>query len=1067
MTKRALRILHVSDLHMGQERGANRWRMFDVLGDAWRDNLDDIANDGPVDLVCFTGDLAFSGKKSEYREVSTLIKELLQRLELDKSRFFCVPGNHDINRDVQVRAWRKLRDAGDMRPEDFDPWVAGGRAPRGCKDAWIKGVLQRRRSYDAWLVASGLGHMRPRRSGHGRLGYRFSFKPGEIGNVEPLHLVGFDSAWLAGGGDAREQDNANLRVTCDQVGRLLSDGDGPLKGHIIGLMHHPFSCLIESESTKMPTWMSRHGVGLLLHGHLHDMRLTWTTDPDHGLHVSIAGSQYQRNNVPNTIHLLDVEFPGSERPRPVRLWVRAWEGDGGHWYSDNKRYRGMVDGRLRLAPEEPIQDTISLDPGVFIGRKTELEQLRAALLPASGEAPKPVVVEGMAGAGKSRLVEEFLRRHWLPARGLTAETATTAQVLRLELHPDDTRDAQALGRAIADSLKLAAPDVQLWPALREVLRSGPDGRRRLLRVDNVDGPAQAAAAAGLAAQLRGCAQVFTARAHGWTGPGWVRVPAPPLPAPEAVELLREKVREIDPQWVPDAAPAARIARELGHLPLALHIAASHLASGIAAEAYIDRFRAQKLALDHVHPDGGSTEAEQARRNVRSSFEISWTLWCAGEGADAALQAGLVALAQSRIDSLGDDLGAALAALSPADYGRLLVGARRLALVELEAVRDREDVAPRRRLRLHALMAEFLRDKQGPEATVVQARLTGWLLPKIADQNNGSMRSSRAAVVCEPAALRQWLTSADLEAGLAELVSITRFADACGPYSAWFSCFERWSDVCRDTRLKAQLYWAMTHMALQESDSEKALLMARSAEEIFASVGALGSLATIHSLIADIMRLRGELDEAMRILREKVLPFFEQNGVMRESAVTHGKIADILQLRGDMEEALRIRRQEEIPVYELLGDVRERAVAQGKIADILVVRGEWDEAIRIRREEQIPVYVRLGEVREHAITQGQIADILQARGELEEALRIHREEVLPVFERLGDLRSLLVERANLAFTLSRRGHHEDRPEIHTLLTQALADAERLRLPEAQTIRGLIAQIFGADAAPAAP
>ena len=59
------------------------------------------------------------------------------------------------------------------------------------------------------------------------------------------------------------------------------------------------------------------------------------------------------------------------------------------------------------------------------------------------------------------------------------------------------------------------------------------------------------------------------------------------------------------------------------------------------------------------------------------------------------------------------------------------------------------------------------------------------------------------------------------------------------------------------------------------------------------------------------------------------------------------------------------------------------------------------------------------------------------------------------------------RANLAITLAQRGRAEDRPEIHTLLQQALAEAERLRLPEAEAIRGLIAQIFGSGDDNASP
>lgn len=1066
MAKR-LRILHLSDLHMGQERGAARWRLRDVLGQAWQDNLDAIVQDGQVDLVCFTGDLAFSGKPEQYREAGEGIDFLLKKLKLGKSRFFCVPGNHDIDRDLEEDAWRNLRDAHDVRPEDFDPWIAGGRTPRGCDGAWIDAVLQRRRAYDDWLTAFGLDHLRPAHHRHGRLGYRITFAPDELGNTAPLHIVGFDSAWLAGDGDHREQDNANLRLTREQVGRLLSDDNGdPLTGHAIGLIHHPFSNLIEHESQSMPALMSRKGLGLLLHGHLHDLRLSRWSNPDHGLHISSAGSQYQCNDVPNTIHLIDVELLAGQLLRPATLWVRAWDGDGGHWYSDNKRYRHMIDGRLKLTPDAPVHDSLNLDPGIFVGRETELEQLRAALLPTAGGVPLPTVIEGMPGVGKSRLTEEFVRRHWLPAQGIAADAATTEHVLRIELRPDDTRDALSLGRALADDLQLSGTDDSLWARLREALQNGPGGRPRLLRVDNVDRPVQADVIAKLAIQLRGCPMVFTARQRGWAGAGWVSVPAQPLSLPKAVQLLQEKVREIDAQWVPRDDDAGKLASELGCLPLALHIAASHLANGMPVDEFYTHLRAQSLALKHAHPGGLGTEEEEARRVVQSSFELSWAFWCAGDGADPSLCSGLVAIAQSGIESLGDDLGALLAGLPASDYGRLLVGARRLSLLDLEAARDREDLAPRRLLRLHPLMAEFLREKPGPPANTMHARLTGWLLPKIADLDEMTMRASREAVRGEYPALQRWLAYARFDESVVPLPVITFFARACGPYGAWLTCFERWFDDCSDDLIRARLCWAMAHMAENAGNLDKAMDVSLNAAELFLAHGEDREAAVMLGHIASILQARGEWDEALRIRREEILPVVSRLGDLEGRAVTLGSIADILQRQGELEEALRIRRESVLPAFEVLGDLRLRAVEMGRIADILQMRGELDEALRIRREKEIPVFELLGDVRERAITQGKIADILQARGEWDEALRIQREEELPVFERLEDVHALLVGRRNLAYTLYQRGRPEDRPEIHILLNQSLTEAERLRLHEAEAICVLIAQIFGdgEDSAP---
>jgi tetratricopeptide (TPR) repeat protein len=247
--------------------------------------------------------------------------------------------------------------------------------------------------------------------------------------------------------------------------------------------------------------------------------------------------------------------------------------------------------------------------------------------------------------------------------------------------------------------------------------------------------------------------------------------------------------------------------------------------------------------------------------------------------------------------------------------------------------------------------------------------------------------------------------------------------------------------------------------------DEALRIRREEElPVYERLGDVRLRAMTQGRIADILQSRGELDEALRIRREEELPVYERLGDVRLRAISQGKIADILQARGELEEALRIRREEELPVYELLGDVRERAITQGQIAGILQGRGELEAALRIWREEVLPVFERLGDVRSRAVAQGMIADILQARGELEEALRIRREEELPVYERLGEVRELVIGRVNLAITLLHRGRPEDAQEILTLLQQALVDAERLRLPEAQPIRELIAQILDSEASP---
>ena len=50
------------------------------------------------DLVFFTGDIAYSGKREEYVHATRFFDSLLQAVELDRKRLFVVPGNHDVDR---------------------------------------------------------------------------------------------------------------------------------------------------------------------------------------------------------------------------------------------------------------------------------------------------------------------------------------------------------------------------------------------------------------------------------------------------------------------------------------------------------------------------------------------------------------------------------------------------------------------------------------------------------------------------------------------------------------------------------------------------------------------------------------------------------------------------------------------------------------------------------------------------------------------------------------------------------------------------------------------------------
>lgn len=75
-----MKILHISDTHIGSSSFFDRQRLVDTI---------ETINKSDFDLVVHTGDVTQSGQKEEYEEASALLKEIARP-------FIVIPGNHDI-----------------------------------------------------------------------------------------------------------------------------------------------------------------------------------------------------------------------------------------------------------------------------------------------------------------------------------------------------------------------------------------------------------------------------------------------------------------------------------------------------------------------------------------------------------------------------------------------------------------------------------------------------------------------------------------------------------------------------------------------------------------------------------------------------------------------------------------------------------------------------------------------------------------------------------------------------------------------------------------------------------
>lgn len=468
-----LRILHISDLHERGPREKEPWRKRRMFGDAWERNLAELVQDGPFDLICFTGDVADWGQPGEYAQATDFCYGLLDRLRVSAERLFVIPGNHDIMRKVETEVWEKMRmllSAG-IDPLDFSRWMNGiGSAPPGMDSSWPERILTRQSAYRQW-VRDIL--KRPELAPEG-LGYRASV---QIDTWPfPIHVLGLDTAWLCGD----DSDKNHLWLTENQLMTHASAPDGNLvTGLRLALMHHPFQELADEVQIRR-----RMGevADLVLRGHLHETEIETWADPDRKLRQAAAGCLYEGHRAdqyPNACQAITIECNAQGRPFRIELRFRAWSARGGHWYDDDSLYRETKQGRLTWVIEQaPVfaraENPYSpwhADPLRFVGRKQLLRQLETAF-----ERNQSVSLVGDWRVGKTMLLKTWLQR--VEARGRIARMVSGE---RIEGHSVADFVTVVTGLTAPNDADGAADKLNLWA--ESVGRSGPP----VLLVDEADG----------------------------------------------------------------------------------------------------------------------------------------------------------------------------------------------------------------------------------------------------------------------------------------------------------------------------------------------------------------------------------------------------------------------------------------------------------------------------------------------------------------------------------------------------------------------------------------------------
>jgi predicted MPP superfamily phosphohydrolase len=98
--------LHISDIHI---RVSDAWS-HDVVLKAMCEDIARRKKSGLTpDFILATVDLAFSGNVAEYKLVESFFDAISTASGVPKDRIFCIPGNHDIDRERQKMSFYGAR----------------------------------------------------------------------------------------------------------------------------------------------------------------------------------------------------------------------------------------------------------------------------------------------------------------------------------------------------------------------------------------------------------------------------------------------------------------------------------------------------------------------------------------------------------------------------------------------------------------------------------------------------------------------------------------------------------------------------------------------------------------------------------------------------------------------------------------------------------------------------------------------------------------------------------------------------------------------------------------------
>jgi len=390
-------ILHISDLHLCRSRYFDTRRVLEPL---FREVSEQ--SDWLPDLICCTGDIAFSGKANEYELAEAFFNELVSVAGVEKKQLYLVPGNHDVDLSKLNDRQRKVREA--LETLNYREFLRKSNS-----------FFDDERSLKAFLTKFGgyqkfVGTFLGRRFDENEAYYFAEIITTKSGLR--VGIVGLNSAWLFEGRGKQSEYGCqllgvrSLQKAFEKLKSLETRRAADLK---VVMFHHPIEWLWEHERSRVREFL-RENADLVLQGQ--------QDNPDQQFYdigigakralVLQEGPAYDGSHYPNRVEFIRCEV--SEKKKVAEVKSITFDDKSELWVLDTATFarqkRQDSHGYFTLREAEPRQVELEFD----------IEAIRRFLEKTAILAGKKVVSVSGKGEGERKfIVKEGLRGVVTPA----------------------------------------------------------------------------------------------------------------------------------------------------------------------------------------------------------------------------------------------------------------------------------------------------------------------------------------------------------------------------------------------------------------------------------------------------------------------------------------------------------------------------------------------------------------------------------------------------------------------------------------------------------------------------